>query len=242
MTTLHDPNVEAFQRDALERGGYVYTSPARLSQRLATQRTIDLILQEGAFKNRNVLDVGCGDGYYTLKWFDHGKPRALTAVDAAPAAVDVARSKCDGRPITFQVADACQLPWPADSFDLVLLQSILHHSEKPETMIAQAFRVAPEVLIHEPNGYSPGLKVIEKLSPYHRAHQEKSYTSRRLYGWIAQAGGRVVSHRYGGFVPMFCPDAVARTMKCAEPLVEATPLLRQLGCAVVVIRAKRIFK
>ena len=239
MTFPHDPNVEVFHKDALERGGYVYTSNAKLSQQLATGRTIDLILKEGAFKDRNVLDVGCGDGYYTMKWFDHGHPHALTAVDAAAGAVDVARSNCGGRTITFEVADACRLRWPRDSFDLVLLQSILHHSARPETMIAEAFRVAPEVLIHEPNGYNPGLKVIEKLSPYHRAHREKSYSFRRLCRWIERAGGRVSSHRYGGFVPMFCPNFLARTMKNLEPLVEATPLLRQLGCAVVVIRARR---
>ena len=38
---------------------------------------------------------------------------------------------------------------------------------------------------------------------------------------------------------MFAPDAVARLAKVIEPVVEATPLLRCVGCAVYVFAATR---
>jgi hypothetical protein len=106
-------------------------------------------------------------------------------------------------------------------------------------MIREAFRLAPEVLIHEPNGNNFGLKIIEKTSRYHREHHEKSYSSRRLRRWVEEAGGEVVSQRFAGFVPMFCPDWLARLMKGAEPLLERLPLLNALGCAVYVLVARR---
>ena len=84
-----------------------------------------------------------------------------------------------------------------------------------------------------------GLKVIEKASRYHREHHERSYPTRRLLRWVRESGGTVVHQEFGGLVPMFCPDWVARTAKALEPRVERSPLLRYLGCAVLVVVARR---
>jgi SAM-dependent methyltransferase len=232
-------NVEPFEKDVAAHGGYVYTLTKRLSCRLATGRSLEAILQTGQLAGRSILDVGCGDGYYTIGYWDRGQPRALTGVDAAAAAVRVAREKSGTRPIRFEVADVHKLPFPNNSFDLALIQSMLHHDEEPAGIIREAFRVAPVVLIHEPNGNNLGLKVIEKTSRYHREHGEKSYSSRQIVRWVEEAGGEVQWRRYAGFVPMFCPDWLARAMKTVEPLLESVPGLRALACAVFVLVAKR---
>ena len=230
---------DVFNRDAEANKGYLYTETARLSSNLATQRSTDVILGFDRFSGRRVLDLGCGDGFYTFRFHDVGHPRELVAVDAAARAIDIAEGRRDGRRIRFEVGDAHHLHHPDDSFDLVLIQSILHHDDNPADIIREAFRLAPEILIHEPNGNNFGLKLIEKLSPYHREHAEKSYTSRSLRKWIETAGGRLVAQRFVGFVPMFSPDLLARLMKTLEPLVEATPGVRALGCSVCVQLAVR---
>jgi hypothetical protein len=38
---------------------------------------------------------------------------------------------------------------------------------------------------------------------------------------------------------MFCPDWLARSAKCLEPIVERTPVLNALGCAIYVFVAER---
>ena len=238
MSSLNTQNVQPFDQDAA-RGGYVYTSSDRLSCRLATQRSFDVILSAGQMSGRSVLDMGCGDGFYTVRFWDHGSPRALAAADAAATAVEVARERSRNRPIRFQVADAHALPFTTDSFDLALVQSILHHDDSPADLIREAFRVAPVVLIHEPNGNNFGLKVIEKLSRYHREHGEKSYGSKKIRRWVREAGGKVQWEKFAGFVPMFSPDWLARLMKGVEPLLERTPGLRALGCALYVLVASR---
>jgi ubiquinone/menaquinone biosynthesis C-methylase UbiE len=211
----------------------------RLSSRLATQRTIDVILQAGCFENRAILDLGCGDGYFTIHFWEAGKPRSLTGVDAAVQAIKLANKNKGGRPIRFLVSDAHHLPYTDNSFDLVLIQSILHHDNDPKDMIREAFRLAPIILIHEPNGNNPGLKVIERMSPYHREHGEKSYNSFQFRKWIRETGGKITYHKFAGFVPMFCPNWVAKLMKWIEPSIEHTPFLRELACSVVVLVAKR---
>ena len=232
-------NVEPFEKDAAARGGYVYTSTQRLSCRLATGRSLEAILATGQLAGRSVLDMGCGDGHYTIRYWDRGQPRSLTGVDAAGAAIRIAREKSDRRPIRFEVADVHALPFPSNSFDLALIQSILHHDDDPAGIIREGFRVASLILIHEPNGNNLGLKVLEKTSRYHREHHEKSYTSQRLVRWVEKAGGEVQSRCFAGFVPMFAPDWLARAMKAVEPLLENVPGLRALGCAVFVLVARR---
>ena len=230
-------DVSVFDHDALRHGGYLYTTNAPLSSQLATQRTTDIVQLQLA--GRSVLDIGCGDGFYTIRFFDRGSPQKITGIDASQEAVRVASINRQSRPIQFVVGDARRLPFPDNSFDLALIQSILHHSDSPLDIVREAFRVAPEILIHEPNGNNLGLKVIEKLSRYHREHQEKSYTSYQMRNWIRDAGGEVTYERFAGFVPMFCPDRIAQVMKAVEPVVERIPLLSFLACAVVVLVAKR---
>jgi ubiquinone/menaquinone biosynthesis C-methylase UbiE len=236
---LINPNVEVFNRDVASNDGYRYTTNIRLSSQLATQRSTDTILGLERFTDRAVIDVGCGDGFYTLRFWDAGRPRSLSGVDSAERAIALANVRKGDRAIDFRVGDAHELPYPDNSFDLALVQSILHHDENPQDIIREAFRVAPEILIHEPNGYNVGLKVIERLSPYHREHRERSYTTWQVARWIEQAGGRVIRRRFAGFVPMFSPDPLARAMKTVEPVVERTPFLKTLGCAVYVRVASR---
>ena len=232
-------SVEPFIRDAGANAGYGYTTGARLSSRLATQRSTDVVAQTAAFAGRSVLDVGCGDGFYTARIWDLGRPCGLVALDAAETAVHVAAGKLGQRPVRFLVADAHRLPFRDGAFDVVLLQSILHHADAPEQMVREALRVASRVVVHEPNGNNLGLKVIERVSKYHREHRERSYTPRRVGRWLSDAGGAVVSCQFAGFVPMFCPDILARLMKRLEPLVERLPVVNALGCAVYVMVAEK---
>jgi SAM-dependent methyltransferase len=231
--------VQPFDRDAGEGGGYVYTTNERTSSRIALQRHFDLIREAVTFDGRSVLDIGCGDGFSTERFFDEGSPRRMVGLDPAPSAIGVATRRRSDPGLHFVVGDGHRLPWPDDSFDLVLIQGVLHHDDKPLETIREAFRVAPEVLILEPNGNNLGLKVIEKASRYHREHQERSYPTGRLLRWVEQCGGTVVHKRFGGLVPMFCPDWMAHAAKALEPRVEASSLLAYLGCAVIVVVARR---
>lgn len=222
--------------------GYLYTHTARLSCQLATRRTVDIILGTRELQDRSVFDAACGDAFYTKQFWDLGGPTQLVAADAAIVAVKVGSKNSGSRPIRFVAGDAHRVPFADDSFDVVLLQSVLHHDDDPLQMIREAFRIAPKVIIHEPNGNNPGLKVIEKLSRYHIEHNEKSYSTRQMRHWIEAAGGSVIYRRAAGFVPMFCPDWMAKCMKFIEPVVEWIPLFRWMACAVYVmvgVRATR---
>jgi len=232
-------SIDVFNKDAEFNEGYLYTHTERLSCKMATQRTTDIILETGELRDRRVLDLACGDAFYTIGFADKGCPAQLVATDAALTAVRLGVKKRGSRSIHFLSADSHMLPFANNSFDVVLVQSVLHHDDQPLQIIEEAFRIAPRIIIHEPNGNNPGLKIIERISKYHIEHNEKSYSTRRMRHWITRAGGRGVYEKVAGLVPMFCPDWVAKILKAVEPGLEAIPGLRLFGCAVYVMVATR---
>lgn len=231
--------VDPFNADAAAGEGYIYTTAGRFSSRHVLERHFQLIKGIGRLEGRSVVDIGCGDGFSTMRFWDSVHPSKMAGVDPAPNAIKVADSKRGERPIEFRVLTDNHVPFEDASFDVAIIQGVLHHADDPPAIIKEALRVAREVVILEPNGLNPGLKVLEKASPYHRAHNERSYTRRRLRGWVENAGGHVVEEKFAVFVPIFSPDWLAKAMKAVEPAVEATPGLRALGCSVYVMRATR---
>jgi ubiquinone/menaquinone biosynthesis C-methylase UbiE len=232
-------SAEIFNRDVETRGGYVYALDSKLSSRMATERWLQLMLGLTELTGRSVTDIGCGDGTFTVRYWDRGSPRLMCALDPAVKAVVAGAAKRDARPILFVAADGHNLPFADDAFDVAILQAILHHDGDPQATIREAFRVAREIVVLEPNGYSPILKLMERLSSYHREHLERSYTAARLRQWVETAGGAVIKGRFGIAVPMFCPDWLARLLKAVEPPIERLPLINRIFCSVYVFQARR---
>jgi ubiquinone/menaquinone biosynthesis C-methylase UbiE len=239
VTRRPDVTVDAFDRDAAHNRGYLYTTNARLSSRLANQRLTEAALAAASLTGKRVLDVGCGDGTYTVDLFEAGHPASVYGFDPAREAIAIARDKVKGRPITFAEHDAYDVPLKSDSFDVAVLRGVLHHVERPADVLREALRLAPVLIVIEPNGYNFILKCIEKVSRYHREHGEKSYAPLTLDRWVEQLGGSVRTRRWVGLVPMFCPDWFARALKRIEPVFERIPVLSAAGCAVYAFVAER---
>ena len=236
--SVEERSVQQFDADVLEQGGYLYADPDRFSCRVANERISQAIFRFARPEGRRVMDIGCGDGTYTRELLEAGAAEVV-AVDAAAEAVARAGERCaEFSNARFEAIDIYELENTGEPFDVAIVRCMLHHLYDAPLAIARVCAVAREVVICEPNGYNPILKVIEKVSPYHVAHEEKSYAPRSLDRWFEQAGGEVVEREYIGLVPMFSPDGLARLCKTLEPLVERTPLLRALGCAQYVQRVR----
>ena len=189
-------------------------------------------------RGQRVIDIGCGDGTYTIELFERGQPASICGVDLAQQAIEVARQKASGRNIQFAVESAYGLPYASNSFDVACLRGVLHHTDRPMDALREALRVAPLVVIIEPNGYNPVLKVLERVSSYHREHREKSYSPRKLDRWVYDLCGCVQKRKWVGLVPMFCPDWMARVLKAVEPYFEEFPCIRCLACGQYVLAVR----
>jgi 2-polyprenyl-3-methyl-5-hydroxy-6-metoxy-1,4-benzoquinol methylase len=227
-------NVKEFSRDIEELGGYAYTGE-KLSGKLSNARVTKAVLEMARIRDKRVIDVGCGDGTYTMELLEAGA-REVLGVDASQAAIEKAREKASGiANIRFEACDIYRME-AEPVYDLAVVRGILHHLYDAERAVERIMRIAREIVVVEPNGYNPILKVIEKVSPYHIHHEEKSYAPHRLAGWFKRNGGVVESSGYIGLVPFFCPDILSRVLKIMEPAFERAPLINRLFCAQFVMR------
>ena len=74
-------------------------------------------------KDMQVLEVGCGTGS-NLRLFQQAGCK-ISGIDLSPAMLQQARAKL-GEGGDLQLADASEMPWAADSFDLALAMLTLH--------------------------------------------------------------------------------------------------------------------
>ena len=231
---------EPFTADVHEFGGYQYTRGDRLSHVLANRRFSDMIAGAADFSGMNVADIGCGDGTFTLELARRTRAASIVGVDPSAPAIAVASAAAAAEPrVTFRLGTASDIAAEGRRFDIAVYRGVIHHVEQPALEIATAFRIAPLVIFLEPNGLNPVVKVIEKLSSYHRRHGERSYSPQRLRSWIEDGGGFVVSLDRFGLVPFFSPDWLASGARRLEPFVEKLPLIPALVCGQVLITARR---
>jgi len=111
---------------------YQYSTPEKLRIRAQTHRDftpgpdtyMDELLRHLRLEpGLRLLDVGCGDGFWTDIFVELGLDAA--GVDLSPTGVEIAQRRCP--PATFAIADAeAPLPFPAESFDVVFSRAISH--------------------------------------------------------------------------------------------------------------------
>jgi hypothetical protein len=128
---------------------------------------------------------------------------------------------------------------PDGFFDCVVLRGILHHLPDPKKAIDCISSLANTVIILEPNGCNPVLKLLERFSRYHIEHEERSFLAGAMQSWCESAGLNVTVTEYLNLVPMFCPDWMATLCRAVEPIVEKIPLVRELGCGQCIIVARQ---
>ncbi len=98
---------------------------------------------------RDVLDVGCGDGWVARRLAGAGA--RVVGVDPQPEALDRARAGGTAPGIRYLQAAAQELPLPEKSFDVVIFFNSLHHVPVAamDAAIAEAARVLrPEGLLY----------------------------------------------------------------------------------------------
>jgi SAM-dependent methyltransferase len=127
-----------------------------------------------------VLEIGCGLGTDGAQFAEAGAD--YTGVDLTEAAVDLARKRFElfSLPGEFQTADAENLDFADESFDLVYSHGVLHHT--PET--GKAIREIHRVL-------RPGGRAVVML--YHRG----SYNYRVNISVLRRAGAHLLKWKLG---------------------------------------------
>ncbi|MDE3214348.1 MAG: methyltransferase domain-containing protein [Bacteroidota bacterium] len=117
-----DKDVERFSN--LETG-QVSTLDAALSLELITEASKRIIPHA-----KDLLDIGCGAGNYTLKTLTRIPDLNCTLVDLSKPMLDRALQRVSsqtGGKVTLVQGDIREVPLPENSFDIILAGAVLHH-------------------------------------------------------------------------------------------------------------------
>ena len=102
--------------------------------------------------SQRVLQVGCGTGVF-LEWFAH-LGHQVTGMDSSSAMLNIARLRLPSR-IALEQGSPEDLPYEDNTFDTVVMMTVLEFADNPVPALKEAFRVARRyVLVGALNKYS----------------------------------------------------------------------------------------
>jgi SAM-dependent methyltransferase len=92
--------------------------------------------------DERVVDVGCGPGDL-LRQMARGRPDwwELVGFDLSAGMVAQATERTQGQEVRFLVADAQSLPFPDETFDVVMARHMLYHVPDIDRAVSEAARV-----------------------------------------------------------------------------------------------------
>ena len=103
---------------------------------------------QGKSKIKQILDVGCGNGFFTrplAAWAD------CTALDFSQRMLDLNPVKA-----IKVCGDVKSMPFPDNKFDLVFCSNLLHHISNPVVAVFEMRRVSSKyIVLSEPNRNNP---------------------------------------------------------------------------------------
>ena len=93
------------------------------------------------WKDKKVLEIGCGVGVDTLKFAKNGAK--IFAIDISPKSVALAKKRLDYNALDGEIAvsDAENLPFLDNQFDFVYSWGVLHHTPDIKKAVSEVFRV-----------------------------------------------------------------------------------------------------
>lgn len=125
-----------------------YDEVYRKPERQADLREIEQWLPTH-FAGRHVLEVACGTGYWTQ--FIAPVASAITAIDASPETLEIARKRVPDDKVEFLVADAYALPKRDEKFDAAFAGFWFSHVPRERQV---------EFLSHLNAKLKPGARVV----------------------------------------------------------------------------------
>jgi len=221
------------------------------------------VLEYMSLEGKTILDIGCGNGLYTLSFTDLAKN--VVGIDIVEEQIAEARRnsaivKGDAK---FLIASAENLPFNDGSFDVVLAIEMLEHVRSEEQVLQEANRVLKSqgyLLIYVPNKLYPfdehGIIIGKRhfkglygsipflswapLSIRNRFANARIYTRKQIVAILEKTGFIILEVDY-----MYPPldklkgITVKSTLRKIMAILERNRFLKRFGMSLFLVAQKR---
>lgn len=128
---------------------YTQAVDARLSsddayieyQMQEARRAIPFLSRFFSIRDARVLEIGTGRGGKGIAYAGEGMNVTALDVDALSLELGARAARARNASIRFLIGDGTRLPFPADYFDAILLDSVIEHVRDPQTLLNECERV-----------------------------------------------------------------------------------------------------
>jgi ubiquinone/menaquinone biosynthesis C-methylase UbiE len=140
-------------------------------------------------KNKKILDIGTGNGHIAILAAKDFKCN-VTTIDLSKEKIKVAKENAEkekvANKINFRIADATKIPYPENTFDVVITFNALHHSKgKFKKIITEMIRVSKnKIVITELN--ENGVKVFDEYIHPDENHKSMAINMNELLLFLKQ--------------------------------------------------------
>jgi SAM-dependent methyltransferase len=181
-------NENALQSEYFDR--VAYRDPMHPVVGAYADPKVEFIRQHVPLEGR-VLDVGCGNGIFTLRFANAGAH--VTGLDYSRHLLG------QNTHLRLVCGDATTLPFPDDSFEVVFEANVLHHVPEREGVIREMARTSSRyVVLLETNVYNPLMLAFALVVRAERGALKSSMS--RLRAEAVRCGLRVVKTLTTGMI------------------------------------------
>ena len=134
-------NVEVFNQNVQENGGFLYTTNSEFSSFVANKRISEEIFKFIKPQYKTLIDIGCGDGSYTNEIKQNFPHLEVRGFDPASKAIE--KASVIYPDVIFEAVNLLDenLQVPAKKYDVGVIRGVLHHLSDQQKAIENAFKL-----------------------------------------------------------------------------------------------------
>jgi SAM-dependent methyltransferase len=200
------------------------------------------ILSKHLRAGMNVLELGCGTGFFTRELARSGAD--IVAIDVSPELLEIARANRSAPNVRYEIQNAHELSYPNAIFDSVVGSAVLHHLEIGAALreIYRVLRPGGTIYFIEPNMLNPQI-AIQKNVPWIKRKLGDSPDETAFFRWplrrlLEQTGYRDVGIDPFDFLHPRTPVPLIDRLNTLGRFLEKVPLLSEFAGSLYVRAVK----
>jgi ubiquinone/menaquinone biosynthesis C-methylase UbiE len=185
----------------------------------------DRVLKLSRERTGNLLDLGCGEGFFISRLLDEGTNVTIYGLDYLEKNIIRARERLKDKKVNLLLGNAAETPFKDDFFDTIIANNffiMLNSNDIARQILNEAARIIKpggKIIFEIRNALNPLIYVKYKLARFYdetvKDHPLKTYKPHNINAWLEETGFKLTHTSSIGFpVKNLAPIIIFEAEKC----------------------------